>query len=140
RLNEPKPAFSQGALSEFRGRLIRSDMDRRLLARTVELAKSTEGFDYKKLPQTLRLAVDSAPLQGAGRVEDTINLLWHASRKLVEGLALMLECDKGTVCRQAGIPLLLGPSAKAALDVNWSEPDQADQALDQLIEQLEARW
>jgi hypothetical protein len=32
-------------------------MDRRLLERTVELAKSTKGFDYKKLPKDVRLAV-----------------------------------------------------------------------------------
>jgi hypothetical protein len=44
-------------------------MGRRLLERTVELAKTTRGFDFKKLPKTIRLAVDSRPLSGAGRVE-----------------------------------------------------------------------
>jgi hypothetical protein len=41
------------------------------------------------------------------------------------------------VCRAAGIPLLLGTSAKAELDVDWSEPEQKQQALDQLVQQLE---
>lgn len=64
-------AFSQGTLFDFRERLIRHDMDQRLLERTRELAHRTKGFDAKKLPKTLRMAIDSAPLEGAGRVEDT---------------------------------------------------------------------
>jgi hypothetical protein len=41
-------------------------MDQRLLERTVELACTRGGFDAK----TLRLALDSSPLWGHGRVED----------------------------------------------------------------------
>jgi len=99
RLGEDEPAFAQGTLVDFRDRLIRTDMDRRLLERTAALAKKTQGFDPKKLPKTLRVAIDSAPLQGAGRVEDTINLLWHGAKKIVEGMALMLKLDKETVCQ-----------------------------------------
>jgi hypothetical protein len=138
RMEQDEPAFGQATVADFRARLIRSGMDRRVLERTVELAKKTGEFDYKKVPKTLRVAVDSAPLQGAGRVEDTINLLWHAARKIVELLAAMLQLDKEAVCQQAGIPLLLSPSAKRALDVDWSEPQAKDQALDPLIEQLES--
>lgn len=138
RMGEDEPAFGQGTVADFRSRLIRSGMDRRVLERTVELAKKTGQFDYKKLPKTLRVEVDSAPLQGAGRVEDTINLLWHAARKVVELLAAALQWDKEAVCMQAGIPLLLSTSAKRALDVDWSQREQKDQALDTLIEQLES--
>src|SRR5688572_10218162 len=70
RLGAEEPAFSQGALHDFRERLIRTDMDRRLLERTVELARRTKEFDWKKVPKTLRVAIDSSPLEGAGRVED----------------------------------------------------------------------
>jgi hypothetical protein len=49
-----EPAFSQGALQRFRERLIKHDMDRRLLERTAELAKQTRAFDWKKLPSALR--------------------------------------------------------------------------------------
>jgi hypothetical protein len=55
--DEEDPPFSQGTLQRFRQRMIAHDMDRRLLERTVELAKSTKGFDYKKLPKDVRLAV-----------------------------------------------------------------------------------
>ena len=72
-LGAEAPAFSQGALQEFRERLIAADMDRRLLERTVDLAKRSHAFDYRKLPKTLRVAIDSSPLEGAGRVEDTFN-------------------------------------------------------------------
>jgi len=59
-LGAEKPACSQGALQEFRERLIAADLDRRVLERTVELAKQTKEFDYRKLPKTLRVAVDSS--------------------------------------------------------------------------------
>jgi hypothetical protein len=59
RLGGEEPAFSQGALFEFRERLMAHDLDRRLLERTAEVARETKGFDPKKLPQSLRVAVDS---------------------------------------------------------------------------------
>ena len=40
RLGAEEPAFSQGALCDFRTRLIRADMDRRLLERTIVLRAS----------------------------------------------------------------------------------------------------
>jgi len=86
-LGEEEAPFSQGVLSPFRDRLIAHEMDRRLLERTVELARRTGGFDPKKLPKTLRLAVDSRPLIGAGRVEDTFNLLGRAARQLLTSVA-----------------------------------------------------
>jgi len=49
-LGADQPAFSQGALHDFRHRLIKFDMDRRLLERTIELARNTGEFDPKKLP------------------------------------------------------------------------------------------
>jgi hypothetical protein len=66
RLDETTPAFSQGALLNFRHRLIAANMDRRLLERTAELARSTGGLDARKLPKTLRVAMDSSLLVGAG--------------------------------------------------------------------------
>jgi hypothetical protein len=75
-------------------------------------------------------------LQGAGRVEDTFNLLGHAARKLVETAALISDVDVSTVCRIAGIPLLLSPSIKAGLDIDWSDPEQKDEALSVLVGQV----
>lgn len=135
-LGAEEPAFGQGTLQQYRARMIRTEMDRRLLERTRELAKQTKGFDWKKLPKDLRVAVDSRPLEGAGRVEDTFNLLGHASRKLVECAAELTGRKFEDVCRLAGIPLLLHSSIKAGLDVNWNDPEQRDHALEVLVRQV----
>ena len=120
-LGAEHPPFSQGALQEFRERLIAADLDRRVLERTVELAKATKAFDPRKLPKTLRVAIDSSPLEGAGRVEDTFNLLAHAARNVVSCAAGLLGWTDEQVCRQAGIPLLLASSIKRALDIDWND-------------------
>jgi hypothetical protein len=132
-----EPAFSQGGLQQFRERMVRHDMDRRLLERTIEVAKRSRAFDWKKLPKTLRVAVDSRPLAGAGRVEDTINLLGHAGRKVAECVATELDTSFEDVCRRAGAPLLLASSIKAGLDINWNDRDAKEEALHRLWVQLE---
>jgi hypothetical protein len=132
-LGAEQPAFSQGALQEFRERLIAADLDRR-----VELAKRTKAFDYRKLPKTLRVAIDSSPLEGAGRVEDTYNLLAHAARNVVRCAAHVLGWRVDRVCREAGIPLLLGASVKAALDIDWSDPGEKAAAITTLVHELDA--
>jgi hypothetical protein len=131
-----EPAFGQGTLQQFRERLIANDMDRRLLERTIELARRTKEFDWKKLPKDLRVAVDSRPLEGAGRVEDTFNLLGHAARKIVQCAAALLKTRPEDICRAAGIPLLLSSSIKAGLDINWSNPEEKDEAIDLLAGQV----
>ena len=142
RLGATTPAFSQGALFEFRERLIAHDMDRRLLERTAELARSSKGFDARRIPNTLRIAVDSSPLEGAGRVEDTINLIGHAARKVAECAAELLECEYEDLCRKAGMPLLLETSIKKALDRDWSDSEQKGEAVDILARQVLSleRW
>lgn len=137
-LGSEAPAFGQGTLAAFRARLIRHDMDRRLLERTVELAHTTKAFDFKKLPKSLRVAVDSSPLEGAGRVEDTINLLGHAARKVAVCAAALLDWPLARVAKEAGIPVLLGASIKAALDLEWSAADANTKAIAMLVTQLDA--
>ena len=127
-----EPAFAQGTLQKFRERLISSDMDKRLLERTIELARRTREFDWKKFPKDLRLAVDSRPLAGAGRVEDIFNLLGHAGRKLIRLVAQDLGVQPNDICQQAGTPLLVGSSTKAALDIDWTDAEQKDDAFDAL--------
>jgi len=136
-LGAMEPAFSQGALQAFRDRLIAHDMDRRLLERTVELARATKEFDWRKIPKTLRVAMDSAPLEGAARVEDTLNLLAHAGRKVAECAAGLLHWPVERVCQQARAPLLLEASVKAALDLEWSDPAQKVSAARRLAVELE---
>jgi hypothetical protein len=138
RLGRGDPAFAQDTLREFRERLVRTEMDRRLLERTVEFARHTKAFDWKKLPKALRVAIDSSPLEGAGRVEDTINLLAHAARKVVLCVADLLKWPFEKVATAAGAPLLLESSVKKALDLEWSNPDAKAQAIDTLARQIES--
>jgi hypothetical protein len=58
-----EPAFSQGTLSEFRQRLIRTQMDRRLLERTAQVAMGQREFDWCQLNASLKVAIDSRPLE-----------------------------------------------------------------------------
>jgi len=132
------PLFSQGALADFRARLIATDFDRRVLERTVEVARQSKAFDARKLPTTLRVAIDSRPLEGAGRVEDTINLLGHAARTIVVCVADVLGWSFARVCTEAGIPLLRATSLKTGLDAEWHDAAQKAQALQDLDAQLTA--
>ena len=136
RLGSTEPAFSQGAFQGFRERMIRHDMDRRLMEKTIELARTTGAFDWKKLPKKLRVAIDSSPLEGAGKVEDTVNLLAHAGRKIVDCVATLLGWPAERVCAEAGIPLLAQSSVKKALDFTWSDPADRAAAITRLCAQL----
>lgn len=137
-LGAEEPPFSQGALQEFRERVIAAEMDRRLLERTIDLAKQTQAFDYRKLPKTLRVAIDSSPLAGTGRVEDTFNLLAHAARNVVRCAAGLLGWPEEQVCREAGIPLLLESSIKRALDIDWNDAGEKAAAIKTFTRQLDA--
>jgi DDE family transposase/transposase-like protein DUF772 len=124
--------FSQGTLFNFRERLIAAELDQRLLDRTVELAKTTRGFSYK----SLRAAFDASPLFGAGRVEDTFNLIGHAARELLKTVAQRLDITVDEAVKRAGIPLLTGSSLKAALDIDWDDRTQKKAALERLLTQV----
>lgn len=135
--DEEDPPFSQGTLQRFRQRMIAHDMDRRLLERTVELAKKTPGFDYKKLPKSVRLAVDSRPLTGAGKVEDTFNLLGHAARQLLKCAAAIAGLEPSDVAATLDTPALVASSTKRGLDVDWNDSAQKAGAIKKLVEQID---
>src|SRR5262249_7308813 len=115
-------------------RLIAHDLDRRLLERTVALAKTTGDFGDK----ALRVALDSSPLWGAGRVEDTFNLLGHALEVIVDCAAHVLGVTAEKVRADAKLKLLGGSSLKAALDIDWDNDDQQALALARLLDEVKA--
>jgi hypothetical protein len=143
-LGASEPSFSQGALQNFRERMVASDMDRVLLERTVELVRSgvASKGEGQALKKALRVAVDSRPLIGAGKVEDTINLLGHAARSIVRIVSKITDRSPEDICRRAGIPLLLSPSIKAGLDIDWSDARQKLKAIDIVERQVSSlqRW
>jgi hypothetical protein len=125
--------FSQGALVKFRERMIAYDLDRKLLDRTVALAKQTGRFGW----QALRAALDSSPLVGAGRVEDTWNLIGRALRTVATCAARTLKVSRDEVLREAGITLLGSSSLKAALDIDWGDPAAQAEALARLLGEVD---
>jgi hypothetical protein len=143
-LGASKPPFSQGALQTFRERMIAHEMDRLLLERTAKLVRSgglTEG-DRRAVSKALRVAIDSRPLVGAGKVEDTVNLLGHAARSIVQLVSKLTERPAEEICRKAGIPLLLASSVKAGLDIDWSDPRQKVKAVEIVEREVSSlqRW
>lgn len=127
--------FSKGSLVTFRQRLIAQNLDRRLIERTVELAAATKAVGSRQL----RAALDSSPLWGVGRVEDTYNLLGHALRKALGVIARQQGRGLAEVAVAAGVPLLQGTqSLKAALDCDWDDPAERTEALAQVLVALGA--
>ena len=87
----------------------------------------------------LRAALDSSPLWGAGRVEDTYNLLGHALKKALGVLARQQGRGLAAVASEAGAPILGGSSLKAALDLDWDDPDERTRGLVAVLAALESR-
>jgi Transposase DDE domain/Transposase domain (DUF772) len=134
-LGVEQPPFSQSTLFNFRMRLIAHNLDKTLLARTVAVAEQIGGFGTRQL----RAVLDSTPLFGAGRVEDTLNLLGHALRKAVGLTAQELGTSAEAVVADAGLTLLGHSSLKAALDLDWGEPRARARALGLVLDEV-ARW
>jgi len=132
-LDAETPPFSKGTLVAFRARLIEKAMDRRLLERTIEIAAASGAFGARQL----RGALDSSPLWGAARVEDTYNLLGHALRKALGVIAGQQGRELTAVAQEAGAEVVTGSSLKAALDLDWDNPQARTQALTQVLAALE---
>ena len=133
-LDAQTPPFSKGTLVAFRQRLIGATLDRRLIERTIELAERRGGVG----PRQVRAALDSSPLWGVGRVEDTYNLMGHALRKALGVIARQQGRELASVAAAAGADLVGGASLKAALDVDWDDPTAHETALQRVLGTLEA--
>jgi len=127
-----EPAFSQGTVFNFRLRSIEHGFAKKLLDKTVQVARATKGFSHKRL----RAVIDSSPLLGAGRVEDTINLIGHAIGQLVQVAAMEAERDAADLADELLVTVASPSSVKAALDVDWRKPEARKKALNMLIEQF----
>src|SRR3989440_2069236 len=132
-LDTEQAPFSKGTLVAFRQRLIEGQMDRRLIERTIEIACQNQAFGAR----ALRAALDSSPLWGAGRVEDTCNLVGHALKKVMRVVADQQGRELAEVASEAGAELVCGSSLKAALDRDWDQQVQKDEALTLVLQVLQ---
>src|SRR4029453_6921849 len=128
------PPLSKATLVRFRAALIQHGLDRRLVERTIELATQHRGFS----PRALRVALDSSPLWGAARVEETSNLLGHALRKALRVVARQQGRGLAAVATEASAEVVSASSLKAALDLDWDDPQARQQALGQVLTALDA--
>lgn len=128
-----QPPFSKATLVRFRAALIAKGFDRRLIERTVAMAQLKGGF----CARYLRVALDSSPLWGAARVEDTYNLLGHALRKALDVIARQQERELTAVAAEVNAEMVAGSSLKAALDLDWDDPVAKAQALASIVQALE---
>ncbi|GHO50735.1 hypothetical protein KSX_88980 [Ktedonospora formicarum] len=133
-LDAQEAPFSKGTLVAFRHRLIEGQMDRRLIERTVEIARQSQAFG----PRALWAALDSSPLWGAGRVEDTYNLVGHALRKVMRVVANRQGRELAEVAHDSEAELVCGSSLKAALDRDWDRQIEKDEALTLVLNALQA--
>jgi hypothetical protein len=132
-LRTKKAPFSQGVLPRFRERMIEHDLDKKLLERTVEVAKRTGKFGW----QHLKAALDSSPLLGAGRVLDTWNLIGRALSTVVTCAAKATGHDRDAIIAEAELSLSVAPSLKTALDIDWDNPAERAAALDRLLAEVD---
>ncbi len=133
-LDTEEAPFGKGTLVAFRQRLIEANMDRRLIERTIEVARQAGALGAGPL----RAALDSSPLWGAGRVEDTYNLLGHALRKALGVIAVQQGWELAELATEAKAPVVSGSSLKAALDRNWDDPTARQEALAVVLAALTA--
>jgi Transposase DDE domain/Transposase domain (DUF772) len=133
-LDTQQAPFSKGTLVAFRQRLIEAHLDRRLIERTIEIASQSQGFG----PRALRAALDSSPLWGAGRVEDTYNLVGHALKKVIRVVADQQGRELVEVAKEARAEMVCETSLKAALDRDWDQVGQREEALSLVLKLLQA--
>jgi len=126
--------FSKGTLVAFRQRLIEGQMDRRLIERTIEIASQSQACG----PRALRAALDRSPLWGAGRVEDTYNLLGHALKKVMRVVADQQERELAEVAQESKAEMVCATSLKAALDRDWDQVTSREEALGLILNVLHA--
>ena len=131
-LGDHKAPFGQGTLVRFRLRMIANDLDKKLVERTIELAKRTNKFGWKKL----RVALDSSPFHGQGRVEDTWNLIGRAMSKVVHAVSVALGIDEEDVIKEAQLTALSGDSVKASIDIDWDDEGAQVAALQRLLKEV----
>ena len=93
------------------------------------MAEKSKKFGSRQL----RGALDSSPLWGAAKVEDTYNLLGHALKKALGVITRQQGRELTEVACEMEADLVAGSSLKAALDLNWENPDQRDLALGMVL-------
>ena len=81
--SDEEAPFTRSTLCAFRQRLMRHDLHVQLFDRVAAWARATRGYSHT----AFKAAFDAARLRGAGRVEDTLNLIGHTVREVLRTVA-----------------------------------------------------
>jgi hypothetical protein len=85
----------------------------------------------------LRIAVDYAPFEGAGRVEDTVNLLAQATRNLLGLCCFWLDRTRSEIAKSLDLHLVTGSSVKATMDIDWSDDSARMEGVGKLYDEAQ---
>ncbi|MEZ5584790.1 MAG: hypothetical protein R3F37_20290 [Candidatus Competibacteraceae bacterium] len=104
-----------------------------MLERTVELARARGGFNARSLRAAL-----GEPTVGPGVGWRTRSISWVMPHVKCWAVCAAEPTDGGGGDRGDGLDAVQAPSLKAALDVDWDDSQQQQQALERLCNELTA--
>jgi hypothetical protein len=123
--------FAKSTLQEFRAQLIVHQAQRAIFQRSLELAKRRGTL---RKDRELKVAVDTSNILGRGAVKDTYTLLADGIKLLARALAKQAgETLAGWAERQGYGRYVSGPSLKGAVELDWSDPEQRRQFLQEIV-------
>src|SRR5580692_4103835 len=124
-----EPMCAKSTLQLFRSHLILLGGYHLMFLRSIERAKDAGLL----VGDALTLALDTKPIIGRGAVEDTYNLLATAMRQLARALAREARAPIADYLAENDLPILAAPSVKGAVSVDWSDQEQTDRFLGELV-------
>lgn len=119
----------QATLSRHRQRMEELGLDKVYIERFQRLLEALELLELDE-----PVCVDSYPIEGAGQVKDTYNLLGDGIRKGISAVAGRAGVEPVEVARSLGLDEYLGRSIKGRADIDWSKPKERREFLARLVE------
>lgn len=116
-------------LTKFRARLLLHELERVALERTLELA---EGLGMLDGP--VEQIIDSTPMLGAAATQDTVRLVRHGVRRLLDAVAAVDQAAGGQLDRALAFDYAR-PSEKP--DCRWREKAERERMLTRVAEDAE---
>jgi hypothetical protein len=118
----------QGTLSRHRQQMEDLGLDTIYIRRFATLLEALELLELDE-----PVAVDSVPIEGAGQVRDTYNLLGDGIRRGLLALAAEHDVDVLVVARSLQLADYLTRSVKGIAEIDWNEAIERREFLDRLV-------
>jgi transposase len=112
--------FAKSTLQIFRAQLILHDKARQVFTKSLDFARQTGYLKHR----TIKVALDTTFILGAGAVKDTYNLLADGIVKLVRALAARAGQEPTTWAEGKRLTRYFAPSIKGTAEINWDDKAQ----------------